>query len=165
MIIIVEGIDRVGKTTLCDKLSEELNIKIFRREFFMQLNEFDNKNETDKMIQLLNIVNEIDGDIIFDRLYFSDYIYGLLERHYMLIDAVKNFAEIDKYASSLKDVFLIQILPTNIKDSSMQHGKNLTAYQELFDAAFTDSKIKNKFRCNYNTMNEAISFIKANMKR
>ena len=52
MIIIVEGIDRVGKTTLCEKLNKELKIPIYKHknnQFYYNL--MDNKNETDKMLQ------------------------------------------------------------------------------------------------------------------
>lgn len=162
MIIIVEGIDRVGKTTLCNKLSEELGIKIFKRTNFMELKEYDNKNETDKMIQIANVVNELDENIIFDRLYFSDFVYGTIERNYNSFEASNNFTKIDKFISELNNVFLIYILPVDIKWSSREHGKDLSKYDELFYEKFKESKIKNKYRCTYNSINGAVNFVKAN---
>ena len=162
MIIIVEGIDRVGKTTLCNKIKEELKIKSFERTNFMKLSEFDNKNETDKMIQIVNVVNTLNENILFDRLYFSDYVYGTIERNYDSFEALKNFRTIDNFISEMDDVFLIYVLPVDIKWSSRKHGKDLSKYDKMFYNKFKESKIKNKYRCTYNSINEAVSFIKAN---
>lgn len=159
MIVIVEGIDRVGKTTLINKLKSCLEIKTFERIFYMKLKELDNRNETDKMFQLLSLIKTLDADIIFDRFHLSDYVYGTLERYYSLSDATENFYNIDKYISEMDDVFLIYIQPTDIERSSKEHGKDLAVHDYMFNSAFNRSKIKNKFTCTYETMDDAIDFI------
>lgn len=165
MIIIVEGIDRVGKSTLCQKLSKELGIEIFKRYEYQKFSEMDNDNETDKMLQLLQMVKLTKSDIIFDRLYLSDFAYGTLERCYDETHAMKNFDVIDSLASSFEDdVTLICIMPTNIYESSKQHGKSLELHNINFKLLFSRSKIRNKIMCNYTTIDEVVEMIKREYK-
>ena len=161
MIIIVEGIDRVGKTTLCNKLKEELNISIYKHVGVLQYNKMDNFNETDKMLQLVELCRLTNSSIIFDRFHLTDFVYGILERNYDIDSAVDNFRLVDDAISELDDVYLIYVLPTNIEESSRQHGKDLTIYNGEFYDLFKNSKIKNKWRCTYNTLGEAVEYIKA----
>lgn len=164
MIIIVEGIDRVGKTTLCNKLKEEFNIPVYKNKGIIQYNKMDNTEETDKMLKLIDLCNLTNSSIIFDRFYLSDFVYGMLERNYNIDVAVDNFRKVDNSLLEIDDVFLIYILPTDIEESSKQHGKDLKIYDSEFYDLFKHSKIKNKWRCTYNTMDEAIMFIKTQME-
>jgi len=161
MIIIVEGIDRVGKTTLCKKLSEELGIPIHKYKGLIEYNKMNNTEETDKILSNLRILNETKSNIIFDRLYMTDYVYGNIERNYNPRESAKNLSLIENEIKNINDVILIYVVPTDINESSKQHGKDLKKYDELFYNLFKESKIENKFRCNYNTMNEAIIFSKS----
>lgn len=163
MIIIVEGIDRVGKSTLCKMIEKELKISVHKYNGIVPYNKMKNIEETDKILNSLQLVEELKGNIIFDRLYFTDYVYGILERNYDVIEASKNFEKIDSKISNINDVFLIYVLPIDIEKSSIEHGKSLEKHNKLFYDLFKESKIKNKFRCDYNTLNEAILFI--NSKR
>ena len=161
MIIIVEGIDRVGKTTLCNKLSEEFGITIHKYKGIIKYNDMNNSEETDKTLGLIQLIKETNSDIIFDRTYFSDFVYGVLERNYDIDKAKHNFDMIDVVLSEMEDVFLIYVLPTDIDSSSQQHGRDLLEYNDEFLYLFKKSNIKNKWKCTYNTMNEAVSFINA----
>lgn len=165
MIIIVEGIDRVGKTTLCNIISEELNIPIYNHIGKRNLNLINNDIETDLYLQILEICRLTNSSIIFDRLYFTDFVYGKIERNYNIDRATQNFKEIDDMLSKMEDVFLIEVLPTDIKRSSEEHGKDLSIYNDEFIKLYVDSKIKNKWRVTFNTLNEAIQFIKSQMNR
>ena len=163
MIIIVEGIDRVGKTTLCNKLKDIFEIPILHYQSIINNNKKDNDNETDKSLLTLEICKLTNSSIILDRFHLSDFVYGMIERNYDIDIAVGNFNIIDHVVSNMDDVFLIYILPTNIKESSRQHGKDLSVYNDEFYDLFKHSKIKNKWRCTYNTLDEAVNFIKASM--
>lgn len=165
MIIIVEGIDRVGKTTLCNKLKEEFGLPILHHESIISTNKKDNENETDKTLLTLEICNITNSSMIFDRLHLSDFIYGTIERKYNVDLAIDYFKMIDSIVSEMEDTFLIYVLPTDIEESSKQHGKNLKVYNDQFYDLFTKSKIKNKWRCTYNTMDEAILFIKSTLEK
>ena len=85
MLIIVEGIDRVGKTTLCNMLKDKLGFKIYKhKNNNFNYSKMDNDNETDKMLQLLDLYEQIGSDvnIVFDRFHWSDFVYGKIERNY-----------------------------------------------------------------------------------
>ena len=164
MIVIIEGIDRVGKTTLCNMIHNELNIPIHKYKGIVKHENMSNIEESDKTLSLLQLLKETNSNIIFDRTYFTDYVYGVLERNYDKEIAYSNFCYIDVVASKMDDVFLIYVVPTDINESSNEHGKDLSKYNDLFYDLFKDSKIKNKWRCTYNTLNEAILFIKSNAK-
>ena len=158
MIIIVEGIDRVGKTTLCERLRDEMNVPIHKNVCKTKYENMDNNYETDKMLQLINICNITDSIVIFDRFHLTDYVYGIIERGYDVHDASVNIADIE---NSLKeDTILLLVEPTNIDKSSNEHGKDLSKHAKMFDEIYKESKIKNKWKCTYNTINEAILFVR-----
>ena len=161
MIVVVEGIDRVGKTTLCNKLKNEFNIPIHKYNGIINYSEMNNREETDKMLMTVQILQETNSDIILDRFNFSDYVYGITERDYGFVAASRWLTIIDEKLSSLEDVFLILVEPTNLERSSKEHGKDLSLHKKLFDDLFKESRIKNKWKCTYNTLNEAIMFIKS----
>lgn len=165
MIIIVEGIDRVGKSTLCKMLSDELNIPLHKYNGIVNYKDMKNIEETDKILSAINIIDETKSSIIFDRLNLTDYVYGVLERNYGIVAASRGLFLIDKKLSSLDDVFLILVEPVNVEKSSKEHGKDLTAHKKMFDEAFKESKIKNKWKCTYNTLSEAIMFIKTTIEK
>jgi hypothetical protein len=152
MIIIVEGIDRVGKTTLCEKLRKSLGFKIYKREpSDFEFSKMDNMNETDKILQILKICELSECNIIFDRLHLTDYVYGIIERSYDVEKASKNIEWIENKLLTL-DTELIIIEPTDIVRSSKEHGKDLSQYAKLFDICFEESNL-NKIKCNYNSIN------------
>jgi thymidylate kinase len=158
MIIVVEGIDRVGKTTLCNRLSEELNIPIYKHsQRVMTYSDMDNVNETDKMLQLLDMCSLLNADIIFDRFHFSDYVYGILERRYDAKRAMLNLSILDTTLSEMNAI-LVFIFPTNIKSSSNQHGKDLIPYFKLMTYAYDKSKM-HSYSCDYNSIDDIVNQI------
>lgn len=162
-IIIVEGIDRVGKTTLCNKIHEEINLPIFKYDSkLIKREERTNRYETDKTLLTLELCNLFHSFIIFDRLHLSDYVYGIIQRQYDVQEATKNFMLIENYLEDMKDeVILLLVTPTDIQRSSREHGSDLSRHEKLFEEIYNKSKIKNKMKCNYNTLNEVINFIRS----
>lgn len=157
MIVIVEGIDRVGKTTLCNKLHEETYFPIYKhkhKEF--NYSKMDNLNETDKMLQLLDLCNILHGNIIFDRFHWSDLVYGILDRNYNIPLAYDNFHKIDQ---RLINAIIIYVMPTDIEKSSIEHGKDLTKYNQLMEECKKYSFTK-VYTCTYLTINDIIKEIK-----
>ena len=51
-MIIIEGIDRVGKTTLCHKIREELGLPVFRG-IYKEIENIKDKNINDEKINTL----------------------------------------------------------------------------------------------------------------
>lgn len=168
MIIIVEGIDRVGKTTLCNRLSTELNIPIYKKERVTTLTPV-----TQYATIMLNVGDAIgtvdfwssdcfDGDIIVDRFYWTEYVYTRSER-YVGID--RNLLQmVENRIMKHKDKFIIvYVKPTDIKLSSDMHGSDLSYHSELFDTVFNSSKL-DIITTNFNELDNAIDTIKSIMK-
>lgn len=152
MIIIIDSIDRVGKTTLANKLSERLNGRIYKHAIKNgDYSEMRDDSETCAMFALINLATVYNDHItIFDRFHLSNTIYGMLNRKYDAITSSRNFNSIDKALAELgDDVVLIKVNPTDINRSSSEHGSDLTPYFELFNTLFDNSKIKNKYEINY----------------
>lgn len=165
MIIIVEGIDRVGKTTLVDKLKDATNFPVFKHDgSLFDYSKMDNMNETDKMVQLLEF-GKLMGQpsVIFDRFHVSDFVYGSIERSYDLKEAECNFNRIEDTMKEL-GVILILVNPTDIEWSSEKHGKDLTLHQASFEAMVEKSSIKKKFMCNFTTLDEVVKEVQKELR-
>lgn len=166
-IIIVEGIDRVGKTTLCNLLLKELeDFKLIKYDSeIIKCKDRQNNYETDKSLLTLEVCKIFGGLALFDRLHLSDYVYGIVQRNYNKQEAYKNFQMIEQYANqNFKNAILILVKPTDIKRSSEEHGRKLSEHEMWFEDIFELSKIKNKFSCNYNTLDDAIKFVNERLK-
>ena len=155
MVYIVEGIDRVGKTTLANKLSTKLQIPIYKHNnesFDYSL--MDNTNETDKMIQLLDLYSFLSGDIIFDRFNWSDFVYGILLRSYDVERATENLRLINNKLAQL-DAKIIYVQPTDIAWSSKMHGSDLSSFDYWMNIAndLTDIPIKH---CTFDSIDKII---------
>lgn len=158
MIIIVEGIDRVGKTTLVNKLQKRLNLSIYKhKNTVIDYDQMDNINETDKLLQLVDVCNCCNSSIIFDRFHLSETIYGILNRNYIVHKAINNFHLVDDALAN--NAILILVQPTSIERSSLEHGSNLYYHNMMFNAFFDRSKIQYKFCCNYINMDKIIEEI------
>lgn len=132
-IVIVEGVDRSGKTTVANALSRALDIPVFRNKEFGFENEDHGRGavyETQKMWLMLNMVETFDADVIFDRLHLSEYVYGMIERGYIN----NNVWKIDDRLSSLGAI-IVHVKPYDIESSSLLHGKDLTEYDRVFKSA------------------------------
>lgn len=158
MIIIVEGIDRVGKTTLCNMIEESTGIKVFKNESFYG-KRFGAETEIELINELINVVSCIDCDIVLDRFHLSEYVYGVCDRGYNNLDIMR----VDEMLSKLQCV-LIYVKPTDVKVSSSMHGSSLSSHNALFDCVFKMSKI-DKFSCDYTTLDKALAFVKSKLNR
>ena len=165
MIIIVEGIDRVGKTTLVNKLKESTGFPVFKHDgSFFDYSKMDNMNETDKMVQLLEFAKVTNKpSVIFDRFHASDFVYGSLERGYNEKEAECNFNRIEFAMQGLQVAFVL-VNPTDIEWSSKQHGKDLKLHQASFRSIFEKSKIQYKYECTFLTIDETVEKIVADLE-
>lgn len=156
MIIIVEGIDRVGKTTLCKKLADATGYKVFRddtRYFGNHENAYIN---TEKINTLQCLIDDgIVNDIILDRYHLTEIVYGAYDRGYQN----ETMHDIDERLSSRKDVILLYVKPTDIMRSSIEHGKNLKRHNTLMKKLFIISKIGLKLDLSYNEIDEAVDVV------
>lgn len=157
MIIIVEGISRVGKTTLCNKLKTKFNIPIYKHNTkLIDYNKMSDNIEVEKMLCMLDMYKTIPSNIIFDRFHFSNTVYGILLRNYDKQSAFQNVNKIESYIKQLgiKNL-LLKVSPNNIEESSRQYGRDLKPFENLITELYNNS-ILDKYNCDYNTEDELI---------
>lgn len=166
MLVIVEGIDRVGKTTLCNKLAKEFGFKIFkedkRRIRSKELLSFANYGS---MQSIVNCYKVFGDNLVLDRFHLTEYVYGTIDRKVDSKMAFQIFGMTDKKVSTLgEDVFLVLVMPTNLESSSAEHGSDLSEHEKLFENCFDFSSIKNKVIVDYKTLDNAIRFVKSKLE-
>lgn len=162
MLIIVEGISRVGKTTLCNKIKNKFGIPIYKHnKSLIDYSEMSDNNEVEKMLCMLDMYKTIPSDIIFDRFHFSNAVYGILLRNYDKVAAFENIIKIESYIKQLEiECILIKVSPNNIEESSRQYGKDLRPFENLMSELY-DNSILNKYNCTYNTEEELVNKIES----
>lgn len=148
MIILIEGIDRVGKTTLAERISKDKNIAIYKHVGKFDYSKMDNENETDKMLQILEVARIGQATMILDRFHFTDLVYGCLERHYDFQNALENKDTIEQVLRDMR-VKLIYMRPTDIKWSSERHGSDLSRHLALMDMLYEETLIQDKMVSDY----------------
>ena len=157
-MIIVEGIDRVGKTTLCNKLKNE-GFKVFKHDSNkFKLSSMDNDNETDKIIKMHELCKMFNEDIVLDRGYWSDTVYGILERNYDAKKALDNFELVEECIND--DTIILYVSPTDVKWSSERHGKDLKNHNLLFELLKDKTKCM-MIECNFNLLDAAVRLVKS----
>lgn len=161
MLIIVEGIDRVGKTTLCKMISDEFGMPIFKEDKRQNYNtELLMRENFGSMQSAINMARCTNSNVVFDRFHLTECVYGCIERRYDFDSAFNIFCTIDDLLMKNKDTKLILVRPTNIELSSQMHGKYLGKHALAFDSLFECSKIQNKYACNFFSLQDAIKFIR-----
>ena len=155
MVVIVEGIDRVGKTTLCNMLKEKLGYPVFKED----VRDFKGANmqyaNFCSMASIINMCKCLNANIIFDRFFATEYVYGLIERGYSLQTADMINESIVELLNDIQCVF-VYVRPTDVLASSKEHGKNLEKHDKLFFELFNSELIKGskmlKIDCDFNSL-------------
>ena len=145
LIVVVEGLERTGKTTLC---------KEFEKRGFVYFKDFNRINKhiclgmesrLDTTLTFLQNLSENGVNVVVDRLHISEYAYGKIFRK----GHSSNVDYIDNAISKLNSVLIY------CKDNDFEEYKNrmLLKYtpeqvkklSEEFEYYFDKSEIKNKF--------------------
>lgn len=159
MIIIVEGIDRVGKTTLCKKICEELGYFYYKAEFDEKQTWIERMADQIKdLARFDKMINQgIIKGVVIDRLHLTEKVYGKLERGY---DCKTNKIVEEIIPSLSSKCILILVYPEDLKRSSKEHGKNLERHCSKFDFLFYYSRMKEKIKCSYSNFDKVIKELK-----
>jgi hypothetical protein len=145
MIVIVEGIDRVGKTTLCEKLGS-FGFVIFKDAWHVSkaLDVVEvaaySLGKLDTSITLLELLDKQGVDVVVDRLHLTELVYGVCEERGVMAEAVFG---IDRMLARM-GVMLVCVGPSNIKRSSEEAGKDLYKHAQMFRMLTAMSAIKDK---------------------
>ena len=159
MIIIIEGIDRVGKTTIAKEISDKFNIPIYKQERIGG-NKVVDDNKSDITKQYCNSCKNylraktlvdfwnwqgFNQHIIMDRFHWTEAVYSLIDRHNMT--QYHSMRLLEQYMLEQKDNYIvIYVKPVDIKYSSREHGSNLERHEREFDVICRESKL-NKMIC------------------
>jgi len=158
MIVVVEGIDRVGKTTLCKRL-EDKGFWYFKDIWNMVPLDSEVScyvtGKFDSTLNMLKMLNEKNVNVVIDRLHLTEFVYGCCERGGSNFNI---YRKVDEFLAAL-DCMLVLMSPTDVKESSRQHGSSLTMHNRLFNLCFEESKIKLKYRTMFDGINYLVSNI------
>lgn len=179
MIIIIEGIDRVGKTTLAKLINKKFNIPIYKQERIggneIQLNVSCRNNgrlmkSSNLLMNYTRARTLVDfwnwsgykQDIILDRFHWTEAVYSLVDRHSP--DVMQMMENVEREMLNQKDkYFIIQVMPVEIKWSSREHGSDLTRHQKEFDKLYDKSEL-NKYRCTFYSYDLVLNEIERRLK-
>jgi len=123
MIVIVEGIDRVGKTTLVKKLVEkgfyELDLSHLKvsNNLAPEVIELIQAEKNLTIVACLRLMKE--KNIVIDRFHVSEYVYGI-NRGY----TARSSFTVDKLLKEI-GALLVYVYPIDINVSSKEHGDDL----------------------------------------
>ena len=134
MIIAVEGIDRTGKSTFCEALSDNTGfVNFYAPESDIVKNKDKNMyDEADKCLKLATLADLSSTDVVFDRFHMSDFVYGILNRNYDIDEATKLFKKVDEKLAKL-GVVVYYFKPKTVAYSSVLEGRDLSKEYELFE--------------------------------
>ncbi len=155
MIISVEGLDGVGKSSLVTKLSQTMQIPVIEKpiKFLLELTPRQSENIKEKiygkysadiqaMYYLLGYLSALeDGekkDYIFDRGFLSTYYFSCCEENAKLFDFFANeygFPEVTILLYATKDTRVKRIQSRNKKDKDLNKSRiYMDDYEKFFDA-------------------------------
>ena len=133
MIVVVEGIDRVGKTTLVKKLVNAgfIDMKdefILKHKFFENFSDY-SLGKCDSFVAIAKKLNDEGKNVVIDRLHITEMVYGKSLRHETRIEGC--FA-LDMELANMGAI-LCYIRPTSIRISNELAGVDQTERNELFE--------------------------------
>lgn len=147
LIVVVEGLERTGKTTLCKEFEKRgfVYFKDFNRINYHDVTSLEGRLDT--TLTFLQNLSENGVNVVVDRLHLSEYSYGNVFRK--LQGTAKNVDYIDNAISKLNSVLIY------CKDNDFEEYKKrmLLKYtpeyveklSNTFEYYFDKSEIKNKF--------------------
>ena len=158
MIVVVEGIDRVGKTTLVKKLVQAGFIDL-KDEFTVDvcIDAFADYSigKCESFVKVAEQLEKSGANVVIDRLHLTEYVYGTTLRNGKTNELA--VWAVDMLLSSLGAI-LCYVLPTDINEANERAGVDQTKRHELFEHAVKMSSMT-KVRCTYNTLDQALENI------
>ena len=95
-------------------------------------------------------------NVVLDRYHLTEWVYGGVDRQY----ENDEMWDIDKRMQENVPCILIYVVPTDVRLSSQEHGKNLSRHNAWFNEAYEQTVIENKVKVDYNTLADAVEYVK-----
>jgi nucleoside deoxyribosyltransferase len=167
MIVIVEGIDRVGKTTFCNKLAEKGFL--YLKDSSLLYEDIKCKSYMHTTLPAAYMIGKLDTtcaffkrldeqgiDVVMDRCHLTELVYSYCEAgRRSFVDLV---FKIDAFLAHL-GALLVYIQPEDLDWSSRQAGENLASHNEHFEKIVTESSIKKKMMTTFSLLDATVSAI------
>lgn len=158
MIVVIEGIDRVGKTTLAN-MFKKAGFVYLKDEFIIDkgfLNNFSDYSvgKCDSFVAIAKELHNKGKNVVIDRLHMTEIVYGEVVRGEANVEAC---LAIDMKLASMGAILCL-VNPTDIDMSNEQAGVDQTPHQHLFNIYSTLSAM-NVVTCYYNTLDQAFNTI------
>lgn len=147
LIVVVEGLERTGKTTLCKEFEKRgfVYFKDFNRINYHDVTALEGRLDT--TLTFLQNLSENGVNVVVDRLHLSEYSYGNVFRK--IEGSARNIDYIDNAISKLNSVL---ILCKTDNDEEYKNrmllkytDKQIWELSNKFEYYFDKSEIKNKF--------------------
>lgn len=137
MIIICEGVNRVGKTTVGKMFEQTFGFKYFKDNLINELLDINKQQYTMGSIYgQLNLLLKLKSVNIFvDRFHLTEFVYGVLDRNYK----VPYFSDVDEKLAKAGAKLLY--MTDDINAINQRAGRDLTQHKVLFDTLFKQSKM------------------------
>lgn len=151
MLIIVEGPDGCGKTTLAKKISEKFNFEYYKESLSYNQRLSSDYNGYKHYFELLEMLRLSGKNYVCDRLHLGDFVNPLIYkdgREPLTINQIHEIELCIKEESiligSIADYkFIVESL--SIRGDDVAEPKNIKYMSYLYKLAFDFSTIKNKF--------------------
>lgn len=135
MIIIIEGPDGSGKTTLAEKLSKQTGYPVVHRS--------QPKSEEEKLQMLREYVDAIDAgkNVIFDRCWYSEMAYGPVMRDESVITYPEMYLLEEKLARHGALIIYCTDKPRTLWRRATKRGEDYITDFETFERICTNFDI------------------------
>ena len=163
MIVVVEGIDRVGKTTLVDNLVENGFIDI-KDKFLVSevpnIIKYDDfpaysLGKCESFVVLAEKLDKEGKNVVIDRLHLTELVYGAIDRAGRVSEV--GCLTLDCLLAKM-GALLCLVNPTDINFSSEMAGRQLKEHNKLFSYYYSLSSM-DKISCDYSTLDAALNEI------
>lgn len=152
MIVILEGLERTGKTTVAEILENNFGFVSFKdHNHLMEMDSSSIANRLDATLSMITALDKANIDVVLDRFHLSELIYATYYRGYNRTN-FQHIKYIDEVLSHLntKLVLLERTVDDDYEEDFPDNGyfQNIAMMQKDFRYEVDKSYIKNKMTCN-----------------
>lgn len=152
MIVILEGINGVGKTTFGRYLEKEHNFIYFKDHAIKELKyltKYELREKIETTVTMLEALSKKDINIVVDRLHLTEFIYSKYDRRYKY----EEFEDVDRRLSEIDNCYLLFFMPI------VPIPINLQPHHIFMHHHFDNSLITNKCKVDYKSYDVALDFL------